>query len=153
MRLRSGMTGFGINLDTSYEMYTDKHDLKKSLSGALAVSGFKVVDFMEARTYDTFHIMRFRRGDDFFCFLCHTVHPLLALVADFNMESYNFDFLSHQEIEKLISQYTRYRFLTSEYLNQSVERDMLEGLSPSELEKVKYWNPNTMGELIFNFWD
>ena len=26
-------------------------------------------------------------------------------------------------------------------------------LSPEELEQIRYWNPQTVGEIIFNMWD
>ena len=44
------------------------------------------------------------------------------------------------------------RFLSLAELNQ--DRSGLCGeLSPEELEQIRYWNPQTVGEIIFNTWD
>lgn len=44
------------------------------------------------------------------------------------------------------------RFLSLAELNQ--DRHGLCGeLSPEELEQINYWNPQTVGEIIFNIWD
>ena len=31
--------------------------------------------------------------------------------------------------------------------------DIVGELSKAELEQIKYWKPNIMGDIIFNFWD
>ena len=44
------------------------------------------------------------------------------------------------------------RFLSPDELNQDWH-GLCEGLSPEELEQIRYWNPQTVGEIIFNAWD
>ena len=44
------------------------------------------------------------------------------------------------------------RFLSTDELNQ-VWCGLCGELSPEELEQVRYWNPQTVGEFIFNTWD
>ena len=44
------------------------------------------------------------------------------------------------------------RFLSPSELNQDW-RGLCGELSPEELEQIRYWNPQTVGEIIFNTWD
>ena len=44
------------------------------------------------------------------------------------------------------------RFLSLSELNQDW-RGLCGELSPEELEQIRYWNPQTVGEIIFNTWD
>ena len=44
------------------------------------------------------------------------------------------------------------RFLSLAELNQDW-RGLCRGLSPEELEQIRYWKPQTVGEIIFNTWD
>ena len=44
------------------------------------------------------------------------------------------------------------RFLSPAELNQDW-RGLCSELSPEELEQIRYWNPQTVGEIIFNAWD
>ena len=44
------------------------------------------------------------------------------------------------------------RFLNLAELNQNC-RGLCGELSPEELEQIRYWNPQTVGEIIFNAWD
>lgn len=44
------------------------------------------------------------------------------------------------------------RFLSPSELNQDWH-NLCGELSPEELEQIHYWNPQTVGEIIFNTWD
>ena len=44
------------------------------------------------------------------------------------------------------------RFLSPSELNQDWS-GLCGELSPEELEQIRYWNPQTVGEIVFNTWD
>ena len=44
------------------------------------------------------------------------------------------------------------RFLSLAELNQDWS-GLCGELSPEELEQIRYWNPQTVGEIVFNAWD
>lgn len=44
------------------------------------------------------------------------------------------------------------RVLSPNELNQDW-RGLCGELSPEELEQIRYWNPQTVGEILFNTWD
>lgn len=44
------------------------------------------------------------------------------------------------------------RFLNLAELNQSW-RGLCGELAPEDLEQIRYWNPQTVGEIVFNTWD
>lgn len=41
------------------------------------------------------------------------------------------------------------RFLSLSELNHGLCQE----LGPEELEQIRYWNPQTVGEILFNTWD
>lgn len=46
----------------------------------------------------------------------------------------------------------KYGWLNKNQLNESYH-DILNLLSPIELEQINYWKPQTIGEIIYNYWD
>ena len=44
------------------------------------------------------------------------------------------------------------RFLSTDELKQNC-RGLCRELNQGELEQIRYWNPQTVGEIIFNAWD
>ena len=38
-------------------------------------------------------------------------------------------------------------------LERSIDVVLLDALAPAEQEQLRYWQPNTIGEILFNFWD
>ena len=44
------------------------------------------------------------------------------------------------------------RFLSLSELNQNWN-GLDQELSPEELEQIRYWKPQTVGEIIFHTWD
>ena len=44
------------------------------------------------------------------------------------------------------------RFLSPSELTRDWH-DLCGELSPEELEQIHYWNPQTVGEIVFNTWD
>ncbi|MBD0384878.1 hypothetical protein [Paenibacillus sedimenti] len=46
-----------------------------------------------------------------------------------------------------------YKILNKELLNKPIEIYDLERLRDYEIKNLKYWNPKTIGEVVFNYWD
>lgn len=85
-------------------------------------------------------------------------YPYLAFAS--KVECDNIDFIDVAFLKKHFNPY--YSVLNSNELNAPVvnnngaKKGILKNdhtLSSTELEKIKYWNPEIVGEIIFNYWD
>lgn len=45
------------------------------------------------------------------------------------------------------------QLLSPSLLERSINVVLLDALAPAEQEQLRYWQPNTIGEILFNFWD
>lgn len=45
------------------------------------------------------------------------------------------------------------QLLSPSLLERSIDVVLLDALAPAEQEQLRYWQPNTIGEILFNFWD
>jgi hypothetical protein len=48
---------------------------------------------------------------------------------------------------------TEFQPLDARWLSADLNNELLTGLAASELKQVRYWKPERVGDLIFNFWD
>ncbi|HEY9757378.1 MAG TPA: hypothetical protein V6C97_19575 [Oculatellaceae cyanobacterium] len=63
------------------------------------------------------------------------------------------NFLDVHELEAAFRENRDYLFWSSAQLSKPATRDLYKDLDAEELKQIKYWNPNTLGDLVFNFWD
>lgn len=45
------------------------------------------------------------------------------------------------------------QLLSPSLLERSIDVVLLDALAPAEQEQLRYWQPNMIGEILFNFWD
>ncbi|HEY9682873.1 MAG TPA: hypothetical protein V6C86_14960 [Oculatellaceae cyanobacterium] len=62
-------------------------------------------------------------------------------------------FLDLPELESAFCENRDYLFWSAAQLSETATSNMYKDLDPDELKQVKYWKPNTLGDLAFNFWD
>ncbi|MFC0213118.1 hypothetical protein ACFFK0_11745 [Paenibacillus chartarius] len=74
------------------------------------------------------------------------------------ISGFNITFMDAPQLSKELSRY--YQVVCSDELNVLLRYsgaelllDHKHELNKAELEQVKYWKPNTIGEIVFNFWD
>ena len=52
-----------------------------------------------------------------------------------------------------IEKYTNYVVLDTAQLSQKLNDELLIDLCSAELEQIRYWTPQYISELVFNWWD
>jgi hypothetical protein len=62
-------------------------------------------------------------------------------------------YVNSPTIENAITQYTDFEVLSKEYLETSFSKDNMDDLNDAEISQLKYGQPATFGEVIFNWWD
>ena len=76
-------------------------------------------------------------------------HVALPFVAFTDAES----FLDHPDLAAAITSVSELRVLTRADLETPLSRVDLSGLGSAEHDQIAYWQPGTVGDLVFNDWD
>ena len=147
MILPRGITGFW-SVNTAPPPFLDeKAFCQMCYSMALENSG--TVTELDTNKYPrNFYSAKLSRYDQSI-FVLQNVHYLYVAFAQRD-DSDQFVFTSLPEWLQLPD--GTMRFLSLDELNQDW-RGLCGELSPEELEQIRYWNPQTVGEIVFNTWD
>ncbi|WP_246942403.1 hypothetical protein [Bacillus pinisoli] len=87
-------------------------------------------------------------------------YPYLAFTSSRPIDVCSFPFIEHPELSEVLKEY--YLILSVSQLSETVEftkkakRIIVKNantLHQRELEQLVYWQPKTVGEIIFNYWD
>ncbi len=157
--IRAGITGFG-----STPQPIDPKDLKdfRALCYTAAraadaiILGFDLSLFNVIRNF-VFALLKFPKDPGVplaFVFLNQHV-PLLAFVSAHDQAFY--PPLAFIDVFELTVPFERsYHVLKKQELELPwiwSQRELASSLYPEEIEQIKYWKPQSVGEVLFNFWD
>ena len=147
MILPKGITGFW-SVNTAPPPFLDKKAFCQ-MCHALARENGGTVTELDTDTYPrNFYSAKLSRYDQS-VFLLQNIH---APYAAFAQRDASGRFVLTQQPEWLRLPESPVQFLRFDELNQ--DWHSLRGeLSPEELEQIRYWDPQTVGEIIFNTWD
>ena len=116
---------------------------------ALALENGGTVTELDTNTYPrNFYSARLSRYDQSVFILQNIHYPYIALAQ--RDASGGFIWTSRPEWLQLPE--GTVRFLSLSELDQDWH-GLCEDLSTEELEQIRYWNPQTVGEIVFNTWD
>ncbi len=103
-----------------------------------------------------FYAANIRTSVDDVSVLCNSVHPYVAFVParSFAVGSdLELTFVEPVSLAATFLAATEFQPLDACWLNADLNDELLTGLAPSELEQVRYWKPERVGNVVFNFWD
>ena len=147
MILLRGITGFG-SINTVPPLFLDEKAFCR-MCHALARENGGAVTELDTDTYPrNFYSAKLSRYDQSI-FLLQNIHYPYAAFAQRDTSG-GFIWISQPEWLRLPE--IPVRFLNLAELNQSW-RGLCGELAPEDLEQIRYWNPQTVGEIVFNTWD
>ena len=147
MTLPRGITGFW-NVDTTPPPFLDEKAFRR-LCYTIAQENGGIVAEVDTDTYPrNFYSAKLSRYDQSVFILQNIYYPYAAFAGP--DDSGGFVLTSTPEWLQLPE--GQVRFLSLAELNQDW-RGLCQELGPEELEQIRYWNPHTVGEIIFNTWD
>ena len=147
MILPRGITGFWSVNTAPLPLLDEKAFCQMCYSIALENGG--TVTELDTDTYPrNFYSAQIRRHDDAVFILQNVHYPYVAFAGQ--DDSGGFVLTSQPEWLRLPT--GTVRFLSLAELNQDWH-NLCGELSPEELEQIRYWRPQTVGEIIFNTWD
>lgn len=92
-------------------------------------------------------------GQEQVAVLRHGLLPLLAFARPRSPDECAIAFTDHPDLSTAISELSDLHIATAAELSAPLSEVDLTDLSDAEHRQIAYWNPATVGELLFNFWD
>lgn len=62
-------------------------------------------------------------------------------------------FMDCEELGNVFRTSGRYEVMRRDELESAVNKSELQQLRPAEIEQADYWQPQRVGDVVFNFWD
>ena len=147
MILPRGVTGFWSVNAAPLPLLEEKAFCQMCYSIALENGG--TVTELDTDTYPrNFYSVKLSRHDQS-VFVLQNIHYPYAAFAQRDASG---RFVLTQQPEWLQLPESPVQFLSFDELDQDW-RSLRGELSPEELEQIYYWNPQTVGEIVFNTWD
>ncbi|MBP3951835.1 hypothetical protein [Bacillus suaedae] len=149
--LSSGITGF---------LPAPSVDEKEFKQICYSLFGSKVLNYIEYRTAENFYECVVQIGDREVHVLLNGQYPLMAFTSKRELDVYYFPFINEPELSKMFEPY--YEILNLDQLSEplnyikrgnkiSMEND--NSLHQDELKQIIFWQPRSVGEVVFNYWD
>jgi hypothetical protein len=152
--LLNGISGFLIN--DLPEVYSSQF---KELCYSLAnVTQGKFVSFEIPHRSQNFYKTELEWNDGNTFILLNSSYPIVAFAS--SVEYFNIHFIDHPYANLLKSFSHVFTIATVNELVEPLEIDERtqtvrnkNNLSKSEISQILYWEPKTVGDVVFNFWD
>lgn len=151
MRLPRGATGFWHASDPPAGM-TNLRELTRVIHDAARRTGGQVQGVVSADPGRSFHAFVLAYPDRRLIAVGHVLLPLLAL-AQPPGEDAVLSFVDDAAVVRSLAVYEPYRLMCPAELSMPVARADLSDLATAEVDQIRYWNPATVGDLLFNSWD
>ena len=149
--LPEGLTGFRSRLDGPGNG-VDLRDVTALAHLAARLSGGRVATVSAASTTPNFHSAMIITGDQASWIIVNQIHPLVAAATSISMGTMRFiDGTEH--LNHAVALTPPFRLLSALELSHPVTEHDLVNLSPTEQAQLHYWQPERVGDLIFNYWD
>ena len=147
MILPKGITGFG-GVDTAPPPHLDEKAFCQMCYSIAMENGGTVTEVDMDTATRNFYSAKLSSYDQSIFVLQNIRYPYIAFAQRYT--SGRFVLISPPDWLQLPD--GPVRVLSSNELNQDWH-GLCGELSPEELEQIRYWNPQTVGEIIFNTWD
>jgi hypothetical protein len=151
MKLPTGATGFG---DMVIDPATRRlRELGTICHHAARRTGGRVTSLAGPGATPNFYAATIAYEDDTIAVVRHGLLALLAVARAPGPHDVRLVWVERPGLAETLREVTELRVLTLAELLTDVNRADLSELRPSELEQIAYWKPETVGELLFHWWD
>ena len=154
MKLPRGITGFSHSSDAPIpttnerQFQTACHAVARDLHGRVIQVGP-----VAHHRIESFSIITLQIGDRQASALLNAHYPFLALAEPVAVGEVTFTFIDWPSVSDEFARHGTYTFLTPPELSIACTQIDTSQLAEAECAQIKYWQPRTVGENIYNFWD
>lgn len=146
MKLPNGITGFYEQLNEPPKI--DRKQFKQLCFSIIKNNGGTVLEFKTPKEETNFFDVEVNVFNKHFHILLNAHYPLLAFASIVNFGEINF--IDEPQLNKEFIPF--YSVLGTKELNEPfLQKD--NELNNGELKQISYWNPKSIGDVIFNYWD
>jgi hypothetical protein len=150
-RLPRGITGFDATdhrvsvLSFTTACHAAARQLRGRVQHVRDAAGQVTPNFHEA-------LVSWNDGAEAVRVLCNAHHPMIAFASPTNCEGdTRLDFVDCPEVAGPLR--AEFHILSLETVCAGTSPEALVQLGDAELDQMRYWKPQRIGDLIFNFWD
>ena len=142
--LPEGITGFS---DSAHE--TSLFKQFKSICFQFVRTHYGTVTFISGDSVTpNYHLATITvSGTVYYVMLCRT-YPVIGISTT---EPFSYTFVDLPELTRLFP--TEYLIPSAQELSERFNVASQPNLNQSELGEIKFWRPNTVGDVIFHYWD
>ncbi|MEU4475225.1 hypothetical protein [Micromonospora sp. NPDC023888] len=149
MKLPPGATGFNPPPGD----YADLKAFTAVCHHAARAIDATVTGVTPAGVTPNFHTVDIADAQHHIAVLRHTALPFIAFARPRANGDVTITFVDHPDLAAALTNLTDAQPLTADQLQTPLTQVDLSALDPGEHDQIDYWNPTTVGELLFNFWD
>ena len=136
------------SINTNSPLFLDKKTFRRMCHALARENGGAVTEVDTDTAVRNFYSAKLSRYDQFVFVLQNIHYPYAAFAR--RDTSGGFIWISQPEWLQLPE--GSVRFLSPSELTRDWH-DLCGELAPEDLEQIRYWNPQTVGEIVFNTWD
>ncbi len=144
--MKPGVTGFSEEELSQQKIKT----FEAYLFHAIRNENAKIVYKEHPLNYKTFCTYQISTREMDFYILLHTIYPFVTFASEVDFSGIKF-IDGPEPVKSIIAE--NYTVIDKELLNQTLTQEATITLRTAEQKMIKYWNPKTIGEVIFNYWD
>ncbi|MCM3654797.1 hypothetical protein [Metabacillus litoralis] len=150
MILPNGVTGF-YNSEAIKPPKVEGKQFKQLCFDIVSRNGGKVIDFNTPQYPANFYYAQVEILGNRFYILLNEHYPYLAFASA--VEFGNIKFIDNPVLYEQFSPF--FRVIGTVELNVPFNQNLVKKteLNSAELEQLAYWKPETVGQIIFNYWD
>lgn len=151
--LKRGITGFfNWNLRETLPEVNFK-EFKQACYFCARHAGYKSLSCTPKNVTPNFHYCLIQKNNETIGVLCNSIYPLIAFCNPLNENSCAIHFVDNLILQDAFSASTKFIVAKASELLSNPSDEHLLLLDPCEREQIEYWQPVTVGEIIFNWWD
>lgn len=133
----------------------DVRDFSKACYAAALVTGRRVLEVVEEdQPTPNFHVALLERQGVTVAVLANQEVPLLAIASSAERgRDGTMSFVDVVDLAAALSQIEPFKVLSVAELSRPLSQINSAELPPHDPYDIRYWQPKTFGDVVFNFWD
>ncbi len=148
----AGITGF-FSGDVPPGRAIAYPEFKRHLYTAARLSNCRVCRCHEALCVENYYRAILEDDSGQFQLLCNFIAAYVAFCQIDGCDRASFSYLEKPALASALKTLFQYTVLSTDELNQPANEPLLSQLNAVEMNQVRSWRPQTIGEIVFNHWD
>ena len=154
MIVRRGITSFFNGDDRGPISEFGIAEFKSIVYAVASPLGYAVSDVAERGVTPNFHSALLTNGDTKISILGHSTYPIFAFSEPLDLHSCEIRFIDSDPLtQQLAALFPNIAIVTTAELDRKLTVSDLALLDAVEREQIEYWQPQTVGNVAFNWWD